>query len=723
MLEKFNKPYNSKEVEEKIYKSWEDSGYFNPDNLPFSKTKNQKPKTFSIIMPPPNANGSLHLGHALAIGLEDVIIRYKRMRGFKTLWIPGADHAGFETQIVYDKVIEKEGRNRFEIPREKLFQEILDFTNKNKKIMESQVRRLGASCDWKREKFTLDSDIISKTQDAFIDLYQKGMIYRGTRLVHWCPKHQTGFSDLEIDHEERRDSLYYIKYGSIIVATVRPETIFGDTAVAVNPKDKRYKSLIGKEIEVDVVISKLKLKIIADKIVDPQFGTGAVKITPAHDFNDYETWQRHKNEIDGPREVINKYGKMDLVRHFPESIEAKKYEGLKVLEARKLIVEDLVKNGLMEKIDETYQHNIARCYKCNTAIEPKLMSQWFVKMEPLAKPAINAVKAGKIKFIPERFKKIYFHWLKNIRDWNISRQIVWGIQIPAWQCQDCSFWIINKSNPIKCPQCGSGKVEQDKDVFDTWFSSGQWPPLTLGYPDGADYKNFYPTDVMETGWDILFFWVARMIMLGLYRTKKIPFKYVYLHGLVRDQFKQKMSKSKGNVINPIDMVEKYGSDALRMALIIGNTPGTDSAFSEEKIRGYRNFANKIWQASRFVLINLENFDFKSKPKLSAADKKKLNELVKIKKDISKLMESFKFYAASEKIYHYFWHVFCDKIIEEIKPHLIGKDEQSKRSAQYVLSEILKESVKILHPFMPFITEEIYQSLPNKEKELLMIENY
>src|SRR3990167_4058909 len=406
MLEKFNKPYNSKEVEEKIYKSWEDSGYFNPDNLPFSKTKNQKPKTFSIIMPPPNANGSLHLGHALAIGLEDVIIRYKRMRGFKTLWIPGADHAGFETQIVYDKVIEKEGRNRFEIPREKLFQEILDFTNKNKKIMESQVRRLGASCDWKREKFTLDSDIISKTQDAFIDLYQKGMIYRGTRLVHWCPKHQTGFSDLEIDHEERRDSLYYIKYGSIIVATVRPETIFGDTAVAVNPKDKRYKSLIGKEIEVDVVISKLKLKIIADKIVDPQFGTGAVKITPAHDFNDYETWQRHKNEIDGPREVINKYGKMDLVRHFPESIEAKKYEGLKVLEARKLIVEDLVKKGLMEKIDETYQHNIARCYKCNTAIEPKLMSQWFVKMEPLAKPAINAVKAGKIKFIPERFKKI-----------------------------------------------------------------------------------------------------------------------------------------------------------------------------------------------------------------------------------------------------------------------------------------------------------------------------
>ena len=676
MLKQFDNPYNPREIEEKIYKLWEKSGFFNPDNLP-----GKRKKTFTIIMPPPNANGSLHLGHALMLALEDIMIRYRRMKGDKTLWLPGADHAGFETQIVYDKIIEKEGRNRFEIAREKFYQEIWDFTQKNKALMENQIRKLGASCDWSRKKFTLDEDIISKTQEAFVDFYKEGLIYRGNRLVHWCVKHQTGFSDLEIVHEERIDPLYYIKYGPLTVATVRPETIFGDTAIAVNPGDKRYKSLTGKEIEVDVVIAKVKLKVIADPAVDPEFGTGAVKVTPAHDLNDYEIWQRHKNEIEGPREVINKYGKMNLIRHFPDSEEAKKYEGLKISEARKLIVEDLEKKGLIEKIDLTYRHNIALCYKCKNVIEPRLMEQCFVKMKPLAKSAVEAVKKGRIKFIPERFKKVYFHWLKNIRDWNISRQIVWGIRIPAWQCENCREWIISKEKPARCARCSSVEIKQDLDVFDTWFSSGQWPFLTLGYPDKKDFKNFYPTNVMETGWDILFFWVARMIMLGIYRAKKIPFKNVYLHGLIRDEFKQKMSKSKGNVIDPLGVVNEYGADAWRMALIVGNTPGNDPVFSEDKVRGYRNFANKIWQASRFVLINSENFDFKSKPKLSATDKKKLNELSKIKKDISNLMESFKFYAASEKIYHYFWHIFCDKIIEEMKPRLNNENKKDKLAAQ------------------------------------------
>ncbi|MEK7482156.1 MAG: valine--tRNA ligase [Patescibacteria group bacterium] len=732
----FDKPYSPKEVEEKIYKKWEDSRYFNPDSASRRITGKDKKKSFSIIMPPPNANGSLHLGHALMIALEDIMIRYKRMRGFKTLWLPGADHAGFETQIVYEKKLEKEGRNRFQIPREQLWREIWDFTQANKKNMESQIRRLGASCDWSRKKFTLDEDIISKTQDAFVEFYEKGLIYRGKRLVHWCAKHQTGFSDLEIVHEEKLDPLYYIKYGPLTIATVRPETIFGDTAVAVNPKDSRYKEFIGKEIEVDVVIAKLKLKVIADKFVDSDFGTGAVKITPAHDLNDFEIWQRHKNEIKGPVEVINKYAKMDLVKHFPQSEEAKKYEGLKVLEARKLIVEDLEKRGLIEKIDAAYKHNIALCYKCKTIIEPRLMEQWFVKMEPLAKPAIEAVKKGKIKFIPDRFKKVYFHWMKNIRDWNISRQIVWGIQIPAWQCQDCDEWMIFKNKPQKCRKCGSINLEQDTDVFDTWFSSGQWPFLALGFEKTkklknlntkSDYKTFYPTSVMETGWDILFFWVARMIMFGLYRTKKIPFENVYLHGLVRDEFKQKMSKSKGNVIDPLGVVNEYGADALRMSLIIGNTPGNDLAFSEDKIRGYRNFANKIWQASRFVLMNLESFNANKKPEFSAIDKKYLKEFEELKKKIAKQMESFKFYLAAEEIYHYFWHTFCDKIIEEMKARLNGENDNppasGRQAAQFLLFEILKESLKLLHPFMPFITEEIWQNLPGNKNKMLIIEKW
>jgi valyl-tRNA synthetase len=725
MLKQFDSPYNPKEVEDKIYRLWAKSGYFNPDKLPQAKIRNLKfkIKNFCIIMPPPNANGSLHLGHAVMSALEDIMIRYKRMKGFKTLWLPGADHAGFETQVVYDKKLEKEDRNRFQIPCEQQWREMWDFTQTNKKLMEGQLRRLGASCDWSREKFTLDPDIISKTQDTFIQMYKEGLIYRGERLVNWCPKHQTALSDLEVKYEDRIDPLYYIKYGPLTLATVRLETIFGDTAVAVNPKDKRYKKLVGKEINVDLLIEKRKMPVIADETVDPHFGTGAVKVTPSHDPADYEIWLRHKNKIKGPIEVIDKFGKLNLLEYFPRSEKAKEFQGLKVHDARKLIAHKMEKRGLIVKIDHNYQHSVGTCYKCGSVLEPRLLPQWFVKMEPLAKPAIEVVEKGKIKFIPARFKKIYFHWLKNIRDWNISRQIVWGIRIPAWQCQDCKEWLISKEKPAKCLQCQSSKINQDQDVFDTWFSSGQWPFLTLSYPGGKDFKEFYPTDVMETAWDILFFWVARMIMLGIYKTGKIPFKYVYLHGLVRDKDKQKMSKSKGNVVDPLGVVSEYGADALRMALIVGNTPGSDPAYSEDKVRGYRNFANKIWQASRFVLMNLRRFDANQKPKLSVHNKRRLKEFESFKKKITNQMDDFKFYKAAEEIYHYFWHTFADKIIEENKKRLKGENQKEKEAAQFLLLKILIGCLKLLHPFMPFITEEIYQNLPVRKSKFLMIERW
>lgn len=726
-LEKFNKPYDPKETEERIYKIWEESGYFNPDNLPAVKQAKKltklKAESHCIIMPPPNANGSLHLGHAVFVALQDIMIRYHRMKGEKTLWLPGADHAGFETQVVYDKKLEKEGRSRFQIPRDQLYKEIMEFTLANKKGMESQLRRLGASCDWSREKFTLDEDIVSKTQDAFIELHKQGLVYRGERSVNWCVKHQTGLSDLEVLHEERKDPLYYIKYGPITLATVRLETKFGDTAIAVHPRDARYKKFIGKEVEITTLIGKTKIKVIADKAVDPKFGTGAVKVTPAHDPADFEIWQRHKNEIPKPPAVIDKFGRLDLLTNFPNNEKAKKYHGLKVLEARKMIAEDMQKEGLMEKVDSDYSHNVSVCYKCKHILEPRITAQWFIKTKPLAEPAIEAVKSGEIKFIPDRFKKIYFHWLKNIRDWNISRQIVWGIRIPAWECQDCQSWMIAKEKPLNCDQCQKSNLERDKDVFDTWFSSGQWPFLALGWPDGDDFKKFYTTDVMETGWDILFFWVARMIMLGLWRTKKIPFKHIYLHGLVRDKERQKMSKSKGNVIDPLGVIDLYGADALRMALVVGNTPGNDPIIYEEKIKGYRNFANKIWQASRFVLTNAQDFDNKAKPKLTVSDKKRLKELKKFCKDITKQIDGFKFYAAAENLYHYFWHTFCDKIIEESKFRLSGENKADRQAAQYLLLEILKTNLKLFHPFMPHITEEIWSCISTPEKSLLIVEKW
>jgi len=687
--------YNAKEVEDKIYQLWEKSGFFNPDKLP---SRHKKP--FTIIMPPPNANGSLHIGHALFVTLEDIMIRYNRMKGMKALWLPGADHAGFETQVVYDKKLEKDGRNRFEIPKEQLYKEILEFTLTNKKVMEHQLKKLGASCDWSREKFTLDENIIKIVYETFEKLKKDNLVYKGKRIVNWCIKHQTSLSDVEIKYEERVDPLYFIKYGPLELATVRLETKFGDTGVAVNPKDKRYQQYIGKEIEVEAINGKTKIKVIGDEAVDMEFGTGVVKVTPAHDLVDFEMWQRHKDEIPGPVQVINKYGKLNELTGT--------YNGMKVKEAREKIAEELAQKGLLDpaKTQHEYKHNVALCYKCGNVIEPMLLdNQWFIKMTEkpssgglsLRDGAVKAVKSKKIVFVPDRMEKVFLHWMTNLRDWNISRQITWGIPIPG---------------------------DESGQVFDTWFSSGQWPFATLKTTGPDDFKKFYPTNVMETGWDILFFWVARMIMLGTYATGQVPFKYVYLHGLVRDKDKQKMSKSKGNVIDPLGVVETFGADALRMALIVGNTPGSDPVVSEEKIRGYRNFATKIWNASRFVMMNLEGYDSNAKAKLNVKDKKIIKDLQKQVKDISKEMDGFRFYTASEKIYHYFWHTFCDKIIEEQKVRLYGADLKEKQNAQMLLLTMLSELLKLLHPFMPFITEEIYQQLPLRaKKECIMIEDW
>jgi valyl-tRNA synthetase len=684
------KTYNPKEVEDKIYKLWLKSDFFNPDRLP-----GKRKKTFSIIMPPPNANGPLHIGHAVFVTLEDIMIRYQRMRGKRTLWLPGIDHAGFETQVVFDKKLEKEGRSRFQIPREKLYQEILKFTLENKKITETQLKKLGASCDWSREKFTLDPDIIKIVYQTFEKLKKDGLLYKGKRIINWCTKHQTSLSDLEVKYEERRDPFYYIKYGPFTLATVRPETKFGDTALAVHPKDKRYQRFIGKEIEAQGLLGPFKIKVVSDESVDPEFGTGVVKVTPAHDPADFEIGQRHNLEI---KQVIDFNGKLNE--------KTGPYAGLRVAEAREKIAADLAKMALLEKVDPNYQHNVAVCYKCGTIIEPMVLdNQWFIKTTEKPKSgkyslrdlAQRAVKEGKIKFIPKRFEKTFFHWMKNIKDWNISRQIAWGIKIPE---------------------------EPQGDVFDTWFSSGQWPFATLLTTKKGDFEKYYPTQVMETGWDILFFWVARMIMLGLYITGKEPFRYVYLHGLVRDKDRQKMSKSKRNVIDPLGVIDIYGADALRMALIVGNTPGSDLIIYEEKIRGYRNFTNKIWNASRFVTMNSVDFNPKKKPILTNKDKKILKNLKNFSKEITKLMDSFRFYKAAEKLYHYFWHTFCDKIIEEQKPRLQSPNQKSRFTSQYLLLEILKTNLKLLHPFTPFITEEIYQNLPIKNKKSsLMIEEW
>jgi valyl-tRNA synthetase len=660
--------YNAKETEERIYQLWEDGGFFNPDNLPKSSKK-----PFCIIMPPTNANGNLHAGHALVMTIEDIMIRYKRMQGFKTLWLPGLDHAGFETQVVYEKKLEKEGRSRFKMDPKELYKEIWDFTEENKKNIESQIKKMGASCDWSRKKFTLDKEIVDTVYNTFEKLKKDNLIYKGKKIINWCPKHQTSLSDLETTDTEKTDKFYYLKYGPFTIATARPETKFGDKYVVMHPDDKRYAQYKhGQKIELEWINGPITATIIKDKAIDMEFGTGAMTITPWHDAIDFEISERHNLEKE---QIIDFYGKLLPI--------AGEFAGMKIVEARPKIIEKLQSKGLVEKIEENYKHIVKTCYKCGTLIEPQIKEQWFLKMKPLAEPAIKAIKSGKIKFTPPHYKKIALHWLENILDWPLSRQIVWGIPIPG-----------------------------ETDTFDTWFSSGQWPYASLGFPKSKDFKTFYPTDVMETGGDLIFFWVCRMIMLSLYNTGKIPFKNVYMHGLVLDAKGQKMSKSKGNVINPLDLIEKFGTDALRMSLVVGNTPGTSLPLDENRIKGYRNFSTKIWNASRFVLIN---YNSEKKSALSANDKKILKDFQKIKKDITKDMDNFKFYIASEKIYHYFWHTFCDKIIEDYKKNIVSQE---------LLLTLLQDLLKLLHPFMPFITEEIYQQLPvTKKQKYLIVESW
>ncbi len=681
-----DKVYNHKDHEEKIYDLWEKSGSFTPKIV-----KGKKP--FTIILPPPNANAPLHLGHALYT-VEDILIRWHRMQGDPTLWVPGADHAGFETQVVFEKHLAKEDKSRFDYDRETLYQLIWDFVQNNKSTMESQLRKLGFSLDWSKRKFTLDPDIVATTQTTFKKLYDDGLIYRENRLVNYCTKHGTGFSELEIEHVEKEEKLYFIKVlvkgeKELVVATVRPETIPGDVAIAVNPSDKRYKSYIGKTAINPV--NGNELPIIADDFVDKKFGTGVVKITPAHDNNDFEVAKKHKLPL---IQVIDLRGKLNDL--------AGKYKGLKVLPAREKIIEDLKEKNLVEKVED-YKHTVGTCYKCGTTLEPLPLPQWYVKTKPLAKSAIEVVKKDKIKIIPKRFEKVYFHWLNNIEDWNISRQIVWGIRIPAWYCKECDKWTVTSGQtPSACQNCGGHNIVQESDNFDTWFSSGQWPFASLGYPNSEDYKYFYPTSVMETGYDILFFWVARMIMLGIYVTGKIPFEVVYLHGLVRDSKGQKMSKSKGNVINPMDLVEKYGADALRMSLVAGVGAGNDQNFTDSKLVGYRNFSNKIWNAAKFV-TNFEGTD---------TENEEFDKWLKGVVDITnKRLENFLVGITAEYLYSEFWHKYCDIMIEKAK-----RDEINSRQLKNGLITFLK----LLHPFIPFVTEAIWQECFAKDKNDLLI---
>ena len=692
MPEKFLKPYDAQAVETAIYKKWEESGYFNPDNLPpvedAEGAKHERTEPFTIIMPPPNANGSLHAGHALFVTLQDIMTRFARMRGKKALWLPGADHAGFETQVVYEKQLEKEGRSRFQMEPEKLYKEILDFTLANKSFMEGQLRQLGASCDWSRELFTLDPRVVSTVYDTFKKLHADELLYRGSRIVNWCSKHATSLSNLETERISRTDKFYYLKYGPFIIATARPETKFGDKYVVMHPTDKRYAQYKdGQQFELEWINGPITATVVKDEAIDMELGSGVMTITPWHDPTDFEIAQRHNLPFE---QIIDWRGKLLPV--------AGEFAGMNIKEAREKIVEKLTAKGLVEKIDEAYTHEVPICYKCEREIEPQVKEQWFVKMRPLADRAISAVKNGEIKVIPENYERILLHWLENIQDWNISRQVVWGIPIPAWS--KGGEFHIGEESP------GEGWTK-DPDTFDTWFSSGQWPFITLGFPDSKDFKTFYPTDIMETGADLIFFWVARMIMLGLYRTGEVPFKRVYMHGMVRDAKGQKMSKSKGNVISPLTVSQEYGTDALRMGLVVGNTPGTDLNLDPQKIGAYKKFANKLWNITRFILSQERTGDLK--PEL-------VKEFDALAEDITKDIEEYRIYMAAEKLYHYVWDRFAAEIIEESK----GKPEYNA-----TLYYILENSLKLLHPFMPFVTEEIWSSMPprhgQKEKGLILVE--
>ena len=670
--------YDHKKYEADIYKLWEESNAFEPKG---------KGKPFTIIMPPPNANNPLHIGHARFIAIEDVLIRYHRMKGEPTLWLPGSDHAGIETQFVFEKKLRETDKSRFDYDRETLYKMIWDYVQDNTGVMETQLRQLGASCDWSRFKFTLDPEIVKVVYGTFKKLADDELVYRGERIVSYCPRCGTAYSQLEVDSVEREDSLYYLDYGTVTIATTRPETIFADVAVAVNPKDKKYLNLDGKTAKIPLI--NREVPVITDNLVDKHFGTGALKITPAHDATDFEIGLAHKLPLIS---VIDEKGRMTST---PE-----KYIGMKAEVAREEVVKDLEAAGKLIKI-EKIKHVVATCYRDHGLLEPTVSKQWFIKVASLTKMVLLAIKNKEVRFAARKYEKIAIYWLKNLKDWNVSRQIVWGIRIPAWRCEKCLEWTITDGPaPSECMSCHNDRLTQDIDTFDTWFSSGQWPFATLQTTRRDDFEKFYPTSVMETGYDILPFWVIRMLMLGIYVTGKVPFENVLLHGLVRDKEGQKISKSKGNVINPIEMADKYGADALRMGILWGALVENDVALSEENINGQRKFANKVWNASRFVLNHLED------KKISGEKENELKSgLRETIKEITKRLEKMNSSEAAGIIYDWFWHEYCDKYIELAKEGLVSKR---------VMVEALKTNLKLLHPFMPFVTEAIWKEMGNKD---------
>ena len=707
-MKELPKVYDPGTVEKRIYEMWQSHGCFkgviDPDKKPFS-----------IVMPPPNVTGQLHMGHALDSTLQDILTRYKRMQGYAALWLPGTDHAGIATQIkVEEELRVKEGLTRYDLGREKFLDRVWEWKNKYGDRIVEQQKVLGASCDWDRSAFTMDETRAKSVRETFCELYEKGLIYKGSRIINWCPKCRTALSDAEVEYKDMPGSFWHIRYPiedsdeEFIIATTRPETMLGDSGVAVHPDDERYKHLVGKNAILPLV--GRKLPIVADEYVELGFGTGAVKMTPCHDPNDYEVGLRHDLEqilcIDEDAKIIN----------------GGKYNGMDRYEARKAIVADLEEQGYLVKV-EPYDHNVGCCYRCGTVVEPLTSPQWFVKMKPLAEAAIEVVKDGRIKFVPERFTKTYMNWMENVHDWCISRQLWWGHRIPAWYCDDCGKITVSRTDPCECEHCHSKNIHQEEDVLDTWFSSALWPFSTMGWPDKTPELDYwYPTSVMVTGYDIIFFWVARMIFSGMEQMKKEPFHTVFIHGLVRDSQGRKMSKSLGNGIDPLEMAEKYGADALRFNLITGNSPGNDMRFYVEKCEAMRNFCNKIWNASRFVMMNLTVEDNHLPETLETEDKWILSKLNRVVKEVCDNMDSFELGVAAGKIYDFIWDDYCDWYIELTKPRLNGDNEAAKESAQRVLLYVLVEILKLLHPFMPFITEEIWQALPH-EGDALMMQSY
>lgn len=705
------KTYSPKDFEDRIYESWEKSGAFRA-----VRDENKKP--FTIVMPPPNITGQLHMGHALDQTLQDVLTRWKRMQGYCALWLPGSDHASIATEVkVADKIREEEGKTKEDLGREEFLKRAWQWKNEYGSLITKQVRKLGNSCDWERERFTMDEGCNKAVTTLFIKLYEKGLIYRGNRLINWCPSCGTSLSDAEVEHEDKSGKYWYIRYPGedggegIVVATSRPETMFGDTAIAVHPDDERYKHLVGKKVLLPIVGKAIP--VIADTYPDPEKGTGAVKITPAHDPNDFEVGERHN--LDRPS-CINNDATMNKL--------AGKYEGMDRFECRKAWVKDIEDAGYLVETEEKVIP-IGGCYRCDTVIEPMLSDQWFVKMHELAQPAIEAAKKKDLIHVPDRFEKIYLNWLENIRDWCISRQLWWGHRIPAYYCQDCGEIIVAGQAPDKCNKCNSTNIKQDEDVLDTWFSSALWPFSTLGWPEETeDLKYFYPTDVLVTGYDIIFFWVVRMVFSALETMGEVPFKYVYVHGLVRDAEGRKMSKSLGNGIDPLEVIDKMGADALRFMLLSGITPGNDMRFKEDKLEASRNFANKLWNASRFVIMNLQDEEGNFKEIAQGAiknialkdeDKWILAKLNDATKQVTEYMDKFELSLASQKVYETIWNEYCDWYIELVKGRLYGDDEEDKKVARAVLVVALKDMLKLLHPFMPFITEEIWSYLPKNEK--------